>query len=520
MYGFRYTYSMNKKSVVIFLFLILLVASALRLWNLSNNPAGFFVDEASSGLNAYSILYTGKDTHGKFFPVIFAAVGDYRDPVLIYSTVPFIAVFGLNEFSVRLVSAIYGILAVLMMYFVGKEYFNERIGLWSALILAISPWHVHFSRVGFQLITTVFWLLFSLYFLKKSFRKVSYFVLFAVGMICTFFTYSTMKIYFPFILVFITICYPKEVWHLIRKKEVQFISIFSVLIVCLLIYPYLQNGTFFVRWTQVEKQQPLYAVAQGYINHFSPQFLLINGDAEFVGQEILRHSILGVGELHWFQILFVFVAFTAFIYSKEERNKLFFFVLLLYIYPLGSIFTTTYPQATRSIIGVIPFTILTAYGVDEIARLFSTNLFKKLFYLSLLTNMAIVTILLTVALYNNPLQTSGYMGWQFGYKSTMEYFVTHESQFDNLLITHRFNMGNELLNFYNVKYKCEKCKVMSNPISIDTNLKQLFALREEDIVEAANKYPDLSFQEQSEIKLPNGRTELYIGTFQPTGTSF
>ena len=95
--------------------LILIIAVLLRIWNLSHNPAGFFVDEASTGLNAYKILTTGKDTHDKPFPVIFEAVGDYRDPVLIYSAVPFIALFGLNEFSVRLVSAFYGIAAVIIL---------------------------------------------------------------------------------------------------------------------------------------------------------------------------------------------------------------------------------------------------------------------------------------------------------------------------------------------------------------------------------------------------------------------
>src|SRR5690606_18815519 len=109
------------------LFFILLIGSTLRLWNLSSNPTGFFVDEASNALEAYSILTTGKDTHDKTFPVIFKAAGDYRDPVMIYSTIPFVFLFGLNEFSVRLVSAVYGIAAIIMIYLVTKEYINEKV---------------------------------------------------------------------------------------------------------------------------------------------------------------------------------------------------------------------------------------------------------------------------------------------------------------------------------------------------------------------------------------------------------
>lgn len=511
---------MNKRLTIFALLFIILLASALRIWNIANNPAGLFVDEASHGLEAYSLLTTGKDTHDKPWPVIFRAVGDYRDPVMIYSTIPFVKFFGMNEFAVRLTSAFYGVLAILMIYFVGKEYVNEKIGIWSALLLAISPWHVHFSRVGFQLIASVFWLLFSLYFLHKSFKNNNYYVLAVIGFILTFFSYSTTKMYIPFIILFHIFSYRKQWVKLFKSSYVWSISIAGLVLLSLLIYPAMRDASFFQRWNQVDKKMSLLQIGQAYVNHFSPNFLFITGDAQFPTQDVQRHSIHGVGELYWFQISFLLIAVSAFFASKIERMKILFFMLLLYIYPLGSIFTSIQPQATRSILGVIPFTILTAYGIEETFRLLKSLLLRKLLYLSLFVSIALSVFLFVVALRNYPLQGSDYMGWQYGYKPAMEYLQKHQQEYEGLYITHRFNMGMSLLAFYKHQFPCKNCSVMNNPIKIDINKRELFVLRPEDMVEAAKMYPNMEFQQQQVIRLPNGKEELFIGTFEQNESSF
>jgi len=42
--------SIKKNQIKILLGLILILATIIRIWNLQNNPAGFFCDEASIGL--------------------------------------------------------------------------------------------------------------------------------------------------------------------------------------------------------------------------------------------------------------------------------------------------------------------------------------------------------------------------------------------------------------------------------------------------------------------------------------
>src|SRR3989344_3648253 len=90
----------------IILILIIIVGGFLRMYQLHDNPPGFFADEASVGYNAYKIATTGKDEHGAVLPVFFQAFGEYKGPIQTYLTVPFITLFGLSELAVRLPSAI------------------------------------------------------------------------------------------------------------------------------------------------------------------------------------------------------------------------------------------------------------------------------------------------------------------------------------------------------------------------------------------------------------------------------
>lgn len=497
----------------ILLVAIILLASFFRLWQIGENPAGFFTDEASNAINAYKIATTGRDAHDRAFPVLFEANGDWRDPVYIYSLVPSVALFGLSEFSVRIVSAIYGIGAVILIYFLGKEIGGEEIGLVSSFILAISPWHIHFSRVGFQLIVAVFWILFALLFLYKSLKNKKYYAFAAAGIILSFFSYSTTKLYILPLVVFFFISNFKETIKLIKTKSFWIVSFLSIAIVIGLVLPHVYDGNFFKRWDQVPHETDKNKLSQSYINHFSFDFLFTKGDADFFGQDVKRHSIIGMGELHYFQLPFILIGILYVLFSKKVRSKYKFFLFFLIIYPIGTIFTQLEPQATRSILGVIPFTILTSVGFIETLNVLKNPHSRYIFRLLCVALVFVSIYLVTIHLKAAPLRSADYWGWQYGYRPVMEYFIQREQDYDNLLITHRFNSGEELLSFYRVNLPCNKCSVTNNPVTIDTSKKQLFALRNEDIQEVHSLYPNLLFRTHKQILLPNGSTELFIGEF-------
>lgn len=157
---------------IILLSCIILLATILRLYQLGHVPPSPDWDEVALGYNAYSILLTGHDEYGKFMPIVLQSFDDYKPAVYMYTIIPLIPIFDVGIISVRLPSAIFGILTVLATYFLAYELFKKReIALIASLLLAISPWHIQFSRVAFEtnlgLAFNVFGALFFLKGLKK-----------------------------------------------------------------------------------------------------------------------------------------------------------------------------------------------------------------------------------------------------------------------------------------------------------------------------------------------------------------
>src|SRR3989344_4548439 len=103
------------------LILIVFVGLILRFYQLGVNPPSLTWDEASQGYNAYSILKTGADEYGNKFPISIRSFDDYKPALYTYLAVPGIAIFGLNEFAVRVPSALIGVLSILAIYFLVKE---------------------------------------------------------------------------------------------------------------------------------------------------------------------------------------------------------------------------------------------------------------------------------------------------------------------------------------------------------------------------------------------------------------
>src|SRR3989344_920454 len=191
-----------KKSLLIAF--VILLAFVLRFYHLNLTPSSLYWDEVSLGYNAYSILKTGRDEHGKFLPFTnFTAFGDYKPPGYIYAAVSTIAVFGLNEFSVRFPSALFGVLTVLIAYFLARKIFeNEKIALFAAFFLAISPWHIQFSRGAFEANVGLFFSVLGIYlFFKFAKDKPFFLMLSALSFLAAIYTFTGQRLFVPLILL-------------------------------------------------------------------------------------------------------------------------------------------------------------------------------------------------------------------------------------------------------------------------------------------------------------------------------
>lgn len=125
---------------------ILFVGFLCRLLFIRTMPAGLNQDEASIGYEAYAVLKYGMDRNGISVPVHFIAWGSGQNALYGYLAMPFIALLGLNEFSLRLPMAVIGCLAIVAFYHLLKNVTGKKETLLGTLIFALAPWHIMKSR--------------------------------------------------------------------------------------------------------------------------------------------------------------------------------------------------------------------------------------------------------------------------------------------------------------------------------------------------------------------------------------
>ena len=130
----------------ILLWATLILGAVLRLAALGTVPGGLNSDEASSGVEALSILQTGADLWGNRLPVWFPAWGSGMNALYTYIAVPVIWLFGLSTVTLRAVGAVFGILTLPVAYVATRLHFGRDTALLTTFLLAVLPWHVMASR--------------------------------------------------------------------------------------------------------------------------------------------------------------------------------------------------------------------------------------------------------------------------------------------------------------------------------------------------------------------------------------
>ena len=197
--------------------IILLVGFAVRLLFLGQIPAGIHQDEAYSGYEAYCLFKTGADSHGYVNPVYFISWGHGMNALYAYLTIPFLAVGGLNVFTIRLPQAILGCLTLPLFYDFLKRIGERKLAVVGLFLLAVNPWHIMLCRWGLEANLVPFFLLLGMYFLVRAFQeKNQYYIPAFVAFGLTLYCYAIMWLVVPILLVLLllyAIYYKKVHWN-------------------------------------------------------------------------------------------------------------------------------------------------------------------------------------------------------------------------------------------------------------------------------------------------------------------
>src|SRR3989344_5451923 len=457
---------MKKKNTnLIVLFSILILATLLRFINVPSIPPSLSWDEVSLGYSAYSIAQTGRDEHGKFFPLSnFEAYGDYKPPGYIYATVPFVYFLGLTEFAVRLPSILAGIISIFLSYLLVKELFKkysesyrELLALLSAFLLAVSPWHLNISRAAYEAnLAHVFTLAGILFFFKSIHGKPKLLIVSGIFFAISLYTFNSNRIFVPLFVFFLVVFYWKKLWSM--RMSVLVAGLVSV-IVLLPLVPHLLSPEWKLRFQEVNifsdgrpveranrrieasgntvlakllqnrRIQFAQEMARHYFDNFSPNFLFINGDGN------PKFSIRDVGQLYVVEIPFLVLGIYFLIKHRQADARVLITWLLVGIMPAAIARET--PHALRTLNSLPVWQILVAVGV--LASFVEDKkgvLIRKRNVLLLLT---VFIFILNASYYLHTYHTSypkEYASeWQYGYREAIQYAEKIKDNYDGIWIT-------------------------------------------------------------------------------------
>ena len=471
--------SLNKKKFIALTILIFFVALFFRTWKLDAFPVSLSIDEVAIGYNAYSILKTGKDEWSEKFPLAFKSVGDYKPPVNIYLTVPFIAVLGLNEWAVRLPSALTGTLTVLVFIFLLRELGIGRVGsLFGGFWLAILPWHVHFSRGSFEAVTALFFLILGtyLYFLSMR-RNLLWITLSLIAFSLSIWAYHAERFFTPLLVIFLLALFRNELIPYFKK---------NLKLLILLIIIFLFFAVPFIYLTVFTDSIKTRALSTSILREPSLIFNLHNGNYSNFG-ELLFDNDYWLIFRHWagkyinyFDFRFWFwkgMQFTPPGYSDlgllytvdlpifllgvyaliKSKNRILKKVAIFFFFagPLAASFTMNEQHPLRAMVWIPFFGIVIASGFSWV--LTRPKLFKII--VGALYSVAIFFSILyfkDIYFYQFPKFYSEY--WQYGFKEISNYACQNKDKYKNVIISETFGSEGPLTTGTPYVYYLFYCK--------------------------------------------------------------
>ncbi len=422
---------MNKKIVLV---IILIIASFLRLWKISEVPVSLFGDELDVGYHAYSILKTGKDYSGNPWPLHFQSLAEWRTPLYLYSAVPTVAIFGISPLGVRLPAAIFGILGVWLFYLLvgeliklagdrggrdpdtrasaswrralagGKPLAGPALPLIAAALLAISPWHIQYSRAGFEVTQMLAFFLAGLWLFLKGLKSGKWLPLSAICFALAPWVYSTAKFFVPLTLLALLVIWRKELFGIGKKwlvwsaialvviggpiaastifgggtERFSYLSVFTDpttipevgfarLRDAMIRTPGVEFGVQPEIIDRAAHNKVLFwtnVLGRNYLQSFSTHFLFLEGDLN------LRHSLQNFGQFYRFEILFLLAGMIFFFKSQLDRKIKFFLIFWLLAAPIPAALTRDGGMhATRLFFFLPPLILLNTLGIFQIIEL-------------------------------------------------------------------------------------------------------------------------------------------------------
>ncbi len=377
-------------------FLLFIFALIPRMYALGTIPTALSHDEVDVIIQAHSIRLTGRDLSGKWSPFTLLPNDGLMAELSPIINLPALTLLPNTlftaHFTTALLGSLYPILSVILLLSWGL---NKKASWISGILLALSPWHLLFSRTTLEQPTSLFfytlsWILLATIFSTKNNPKVlllstfTFITFYSLG----FYTYHGYKFSLPLLTAIIAFYnYIRSLRHnkltiliivlsvigglylrtyvnirsyLGRQSEIVFLdqSIFSdsvnldrsISVMPAKINEYLVNKPLAMAHLTINK----------YLSLLSPQQMFMNGEKNGV------FSTGRTGYLYFFLLPFVLIGAVCMVMSGKKEEI--FISILIFISPIATIIHKNDSFAFRSGIFIALLTITSAIGIDYLNR--------------------------------------------------------------------------------------------------------------------------------------------------------
>lgn len=373
------------------IFILLIASLFFRLIYLGVVPVSLAHDEIDNIIQSYSLKLTGQDINKSWYPTSFLPNDGVMAELAPVINLPALSILPNSIFSAHLttaiLSSIFPVVLVLLLLSLGAPPSVSWISGW---LIAISPWHIIFSRTSLEQPTSLFFYTLSWLFLVKIFEltKKKYSVLinsllFSLSYSLGFFTYHGYK----FALPILTIIIMGYLFYENRKStalKYLFIPLFVVLGLLFRTYHYqdhYSSRSSEIILTQVDKfakgvdsdrrislspskVDSIFSnkyialfdtLKSKYLMTISPELLYTAGEKNGV------FSVGRIGYIYLISLPFVIIGIAYLLYHRKPFHILLFCLLL--ISPIASVIHINNTLAFRSGIFFVLLNVIIGYGL-------------------------------------------------------------------------------------------------------------------------------------------------------------
>lgn len=446
------------------------IGFSLRIYHLSSNPPALNQDYASVGYNAFALLKTGADEYGQRFPLVFRSFDVYNLPLAIYLTVPSIALFGLTELGVRIPAVLFGTLTIVFTYLLVRQLTtDDTLASISAFLLAISPWHIQYSREASISVLFVLLTVCGAFLLLTARTKPTLLPLSLFTFALSYYTYHSALVSATFILFLILLTHGRPLfkthWLMIgitlylmsiiplagaihrgtASDRFHSVSIFQpdvLLPVSIERMQYdLEQGSSFGALTHNRRFVYAQTILKNYLEHFRFNYLFFDGMANRM------FRIPDMGLLYLWDLPFLLYGLYLTLNSFRQKQSQFLLGWFL-IAPVPSALAFGAPSSLRAVL-MLPITqIFIAIGLIDILKRLSVVRFGRFIRSCLLGALALNILVFTHQLFTHaPIEAAE--SWNYSVKQASLILKQRQDQYATIVFTYHYKQPYIYYLFYN-----------------------------------------------------------------------